>query len=243
MLTYISFLQIRTAGTVTDHSAEQKLNVVSVRDEVYKRLRTGILDHTYPPDHRLDLSALEEQFGISRTPLKEALHRLEAEGFVEIRPRRGTFVSSLDARDIAEAFDVRSILERAAADIVVEEATDEQIGQLRSIADEMDHKLESDEYQTIVEEYIELDRKFHNLLVTLGGNKRLVDICTQLGTHLQIARVHQKFALADSRHTQFEHAAIMDALEQRDAGRLREAIDEHIRLSKVRTLKALNGNE
>jgi DNA-binding GntR family transcriptional regulator len=228
---------------VTDHSADQRLNVVSVRDEVYKRLRTGILDHTYPPNHRLDLSALEEQFGISRTPLKEALHRLEAEGLVEIRPRRGTFVSSLDARDVAEAFDVRNILERAAAGIVVREATEAQIGRLRSIADEMDRMLESDDYQSIVEEYIELDRKFHNLFVSFTGNRQLSDICTQLGTHLQIARVRQKFVLTDSRHTQFEHAAIMQALEQRDAPLLRKAIDEHIRLSKARTLKALDGNE
>ena len=88
---------------------------------------------------------IQEQLGISRTPLKEALHRLETEGLIEIRPRRGTYVVDLNLQDVAESFDVRRILECAVAEIAVREATDEELSQLRSIIEEMKQLLRSAE--------------------------------------------------------------------------------------------------
>jgi len=216
-----------------------KLNLVNIRDEVYKVLHERILTHEYPPGFRFDLAELENQLGVSRTPLKEALHRLEAEGLIEIRPRRGTYVINIDPAEVAESFEVRRILECAAAEIAVQQASDEEIGQLRAIAEEMRRLLVSAEYQRIVTDYIELDRHFHKLLVSLARNRRLVDICQQLDTHLQIVRVRQKFDLADSKHTESEHDAILSAFEQRDAAAVVRAVGEHIRISKMRTLKVM----
>ncbi|MEM7343400.1 MAG: GntR family transcriptional regulator [Chloroflexota bacterium] len=220
----------------------EKLQLVNIRDEVYKLLHTRILNHEYPPGYRFDLSRLETQLGISRTPLKEALHRLEAEGLIEIRPRRGTYVISLDAEEVAESFDVRRMLECAAAEVAVRNASDQQIQALRTHISQMSQLLVSDEYQVVISEYIELDRQFHRSLIDLAGNKRLTQIWKQLDTHVQIARVRQKFILSDSKkNTEAEHEMILQALEQRDAPALNQALAEHINLSKERTLKIIEG--
>jgi len=221
-----------------------KLNPVNIRDEVYKLLHERILNHEYPPGFRFDLSQLEKQLGISRTPLKEALQQLKAEGLVEIRPRRGTFVIDIDPQDVAESFDVRLILECAAAKIAVEKATETEITQLRSLAHKMSQLLVSDDYQRIVAKYIELDRQFHKLLVSLARNNRLTEVWTRLDTHVQIARVRQKFALSDSQqYTETEHETILQALENRESDRLVNSLAEHIELSKLRTLGAIEAND
>lgn len=220
------------------------LNLVNIRDEVYRVLRERILSHEYAAGFRLDLSRLEAQLGVSRTPLKEALHRLEAEGLVEIRPRRGTYVIDVKAQDVAESFDVRRILECAAAEIATREASDAEINQLHTIAAEMKRLLGSDDYQVIVGKYIELDRQFHRMLVSLSKNKRLTDIYTQVDTHLQVARVRQKFNLSDSKqYTELEHEVILQALEQRDSEALVRRLTDHAEQSKQRILKVIEANE
>lgn len=216
-----------------------KLQAISLRDEVYARLRRRILRHDYPPGYRFDLSALEEQLGISRTPLKEALHRLAADGLVEIRPRRGTFVTTLDPRGVAESFEVRRILECGIVDQVVDGASDADLAALEAIHQDMGALLQESDYQAVVQTYIELDRKLHLGLVRLCGNRRLEGIYERIDTHLQIARVKQRFNAADSNETQREHAAILKALAGRDAAHLRSAIEAHIEAARKRIMRAL----
>ena len=163
---------------------------------------------------------------------------------IEIRPRRGTYVIDIDPADVAESFEVRRILECAAAEIAVKKATAEDIAQLRHIAGEMSRLLLAGDYQTIVGPYIDLDRQFHKKLVQLARNNRLTEFCNRLDTHVQIARVRQKFNLSDSQqYTETEHEAILLALERRDARALVKGLAEHIELSKVRTLKAIENHD
>jgi DNA-binding GntR family transcriptional regulator len=219
--------------------SQQLLSPVKLREEVYVRLRKRILSHEYAPGFRFDLLALEKELGISRTPLKEALHRLEVEGLVDIRPRRGTFVISIDAQSVAEDFDVRRALELYAAEAAVREATDQDLQQLNALAEEMRRLLENNDYQSVVDKYIHLDHQFHNLLVGLARNKRLIEIYEQIDVHVRIARVKQKFTRSDSKHTESEHDAILEALERLDGRALVKALSDHIELSKARMLKVL----
>lgn len=219
---------------------DEKLTLVSLRDEIYELLRKRIINHHYPPNYRFDLIELEKRLGISRTPLKEALHRLELEGLVKIRPRRGTFVTDLDPTDIAESFDVRKILESGAAQMVTQTITDKEIDALEQISNQMDFVLDNNtDYQAIVEAYIDLDYEFHRLFMSYTHNNRLIAIHKRINTHLQIARVRQKFLPQQSRHTQLEHSAILMALKARDVQTLQNALKQHIQFSKERILNAL----
>lgn len=219
-----------------------KLVPIDLRDEVYKRLRHRILGREYPPGFRFDLPALEAQLGVSRTPIKEALHRLEAEGLVEIRPRRGTYVISIDPDDLADSFDVRCLLELHAASLALRRASDDEVAQLAGLAAEMKRLIDSHDYQTVVNDYIRLDHRFHTLLVQLSGSRRLINLYRHVDVHVQIARVRQQFTRADSLQTEDEHQAILDAFARRDTRALAKAVRSHIDRSKARMLKVLETN-
>lgn len=215
----------------------------NISDDVYNLLHNRILSHEYPPGYRFDLNTLETQLGISRTPLKVALQRLEVEGLVVIRPRRGTFVASMDVDAIAESFAIRRILELYAAEVAVRDATDSDIERLRALAVDMNRLLENNDYQSVVEEFIRLDHDFHKSLIELAHNKLLIEIYKQIDVHVQIARVRQKFNLSDSMHTESEHEAILEPLEHRDSGALVTALAGHLDQSRARTLKAVEEQE
>jgi DNA-binding GntR family transcriptional regulator len=211
----------------------------SLRDEVYAHLRHRILTHVYPPGYRFNLNAMETQFGVSLTPLKEALHRLEVEGLVEIRPRRGTFVTRVDAADVAESFDVRRILECAAAVAVAPRITEAELAELQELDVRMVRLLQAPEYQAIVAEHIELDRQMHTRLVEMADNRRLLAVYQQIDTHLQVARLQDQWQPAQSEETRREHARFLEALATRSADATVAALAAHIDASKDRTLAAL----
>lgn len=212
----------------------------NLRDDAYEFLKKRILTHYYPPGYRFELDVLSKQLGISRTPLKEALHRLEAEGLVHIRPRRGTYVTTIDPDEVAESFDVRYALEMYAAEQAVTNATRQEIAHIEALAAEMSALLRAENYQAIVEKYIELDHTFHKAIVQLAHNRRLSEIYEQVGVHMQIAHIRNRFTAADSKkNTEPEHAVILDTLRRGDKRAFLKSIGDHIQNSKERALQAL----
>jgi GntR family transcriptional regulator, rspAB operon transcriptional repressor len=211
------------------------INHGNIRDDVYAVLRRGILRSDYPPGYRFDLNDLSVQLGISRTPVKEALHRLESEGLVDIFPRRGTFVTTLDAADIADGFGVRLALERYAADFVVDQVTDADIARLNEIRRRMGALLDAPEFASVVEQYILLDQDFHVEIISLARNRRLVEIYRTIGGPLRMARIFSRYSAADYRtYTEVEHAAIMQAILARDVVALCAAMTAHVERAQAR---------
>jgi len=213
------------------------INHVNIRDDVYNLVRRGILSHDYPPGYRFDLNDLSRRLQVSHTPVKEALHRLETEGLVHIYPRRGTFVTTLDARDIAESFGVRLALERYSAESIVRDVTDADVTRLRGILREMRKLLNVRDFAAMIETYIARDQDFHVEIVALGRNSRLVEIYKTVGGPLHMARILSQFS-ADSyrNHTEPEHDAILKAIDKRDPGALAKAMTEHVERAQRRIL-------
>ena len=212
-----------------------------LRGHVYDILRAGILKQQFPPGARLDLEQLESAMGISRTPLKEALQRLEAEGLVEVIARRGTYVSELNLERAIELFDLRQMLEVGAAPWILERATDEDIARVVGLNDDLVQLLDTGPYEEVVVEFIERDRIFHTSLMSLAGNTALVNAYSGVNTHLQIARVNTSFVRTQSNTTGNEHNQIVGALVSRDEPGLQRALTEHIVASRDRTVDAMTG--
>lgn len=212
-----------------------------LRGHVYDILRAGILKRQFPPGTRLELEQLESAMGISRTPLKEALQRLEAEGLVEVRARRGTYVSELNLERAIELFDLRQMLEVGAAPWILERASDEDIAKIVGLNDDLVAVLDSGPYEEVVVEFIERDRLFHSSMMALVGNDALVSAYSNVNTHLQVARVNTSFDRTQSNTTGDEHIKIVDALVKRDESALQQALTEHIFASRDRTVAAMNG--
>ena len=216
----------------------------NIRDDIYALLRNGILYNVYPPGHRLDLDELEQQLQVSRTPLKEALHKLESEGLIQILPRRGTFVSEIDPKNIVESYDVRLALELFIAPIVVQKIGADELAQLRKILQQMHDLLTGKESDDTIERYIHLDQDFHVQIVQASGNERLIEIYRTIGGPLQMARLYQKFDRAVYlRYTEPEHNAILQALEERQDAALQAAFDAHVQRAKGRVLNLVDATQ
>lgn len=213
------------------------ISQMNIRDEVYHILRRGIINQEYPPGFRFNLAELESRLGVSRTPIKEALQRLESEGLVQIRARRGTFVISIDPQEVEDTWEIRRVLETYAARHILAKATEQDLAQLKAIVNELERLYPETDVLEVVERVITLDHNFHTLFVSLAGNKRLSEIYDTVGHFVQLVRVQQIFMHSDLELARFEHHEILSALDQRDTEALVRAVDEHLTLSKDRFWK------
>ncbi len=203
-----------------------------ISEAAYQILREKIVSKEFAPGQRLDLNAIEKKLGISRTPLKEALLRLEAEGLIVIVPRSGTFISDPGPEEIAESFDVRAALEIYAVKLTVERATDKEIGELRAIVQELADLAAKKDRDAIYPRYLALDHQFHQQLVALAGNERLCQAHVRENVHAQMARIRYRRSERELDLAEEEHKRIIAALEARDAETAQAEMGIHLMRAK-----------
>ena len=213
-------------------------------DSVYSALRTAILSRKFAPGQRLNVHELAAELGVSLTPVKDALTRLEAEALIQIRPRSGTFVTAISPDDVAEAFEIRCALECLAAEKALARATAEDVEQLRALTGQIEAAVKGEEDERLG--HAARNVEFHRMIVTLSGSRRLLQMYEGLDAHIQIARIHLGDASWKTRldSERNEHLAVVEALARRDAPALVGALRHHIMRaaeSLVRDLRKLDG--
>jgi DNA-binding GntR family transcriptional regulator len=174
-------------------------------------------------DIRLDERKLAQDFGISRTPVREAMAQLESEGFVRSVPRRGIYVVRKTKREVIEMITAWAALESMAARLMTEKATDEEIAGLRR----MFATLERGQVQAKVDEYSESNIEFHQTIIRMSHNQVLIDLAENLFTHMRMIRrktIGEKDRVERSIH---DHINIIEAIEQRDTERAGELVRDH----------------
>ncbi len=215
------------------------LNHPKISDEVYRSLKTRILSSQLAPGQRLDLPQIEQHMGISRTPLKEALNRLAHQGLVEIKPRKGTYVTNPAEDEISESFDVRRVLEVYAVKLAARNMTPPRLRQIRDLVEVLGDLVRGESWSQIYQEYVCTDHALHLLIMEVAGNEKLRETWERVNLHVHMARVRYGTAETQLNWAQEEHEEILRAFDLGDVLALEQAMSHHIDRAKRSLLQDL----
>jgi DNA-binding GntR family transcriptional regulator len=200
-------------------------------DWVTESLREAILKGYFEPGEKLDQDQIAAELKVSRTPVREALKVLESEGFIELRPHRGAFITFITRQDIHDVYEIRSLLEAEAVRQVTSIISDTVLDDLERSLEEEEAQLKSQDHS----QHFVNDTYFHATILDLVENELLKDVLSSLGN--RIIRVRRFALLQPGSHlteSLQEHHAILRAMRQRDAKEASRAMKEHLEKSAAR---------
>lgn len=196
----------------------------SLHDEVAATLRDHIFDGTFAPGSFVDEAALCTRLEISRTPLREALKVLTAEGLLRHEPRRGCFVNEVTERDLDEIFPVIALLEGRCAFEAARNASDAELQEL----DLLHEKLVRHARARRINDYYATNHVIHEAIITLADNRWLAQVIGDLRKILKLARLQQLHAPGRLDQSLSEHLAVFAALKARDSEGAEAAMRTHL---------------
>lgn len=199
-----------------------------LRDKVFNALREAILNGSLKPGQSLIETKLAEEMGVSRTPIREAIRKLELEGLVSSVPNKGVIVKGISVQDVNDIYTIRHCLEGLAARWAVMRITREELGKLEENMDLM-------EFYTRRNDLAQVNTKnseFHEIIFRATKSKPLRQILSSLQEHVQRARTASLRVPGRAEKALQEHRAILDAFQRRDVEAAEHLITEHIKNSR-----------
>ncbi|MXQ12109.1 GntR family transcriptional regulator [Microvirga makkahensis] len=209
-----------------------------LHDEVAERLRELIHSGELEPKSRVNELELAERFGISRTPLREAIKILATEGLLELLPNRGARVASITNHEIDEMIEVVAGLEAIAADLACQRITDEEIASIEAIHRQMVAAWEKGDHLN----YFTLNRKIHEAIMAASRNNTLQDLYKGLSGRIQRTRYSAHKTSEQWHRAVTEHVTMIELLKSRDGENLAKLMRVHIRGKKQVILAAYGEN-
>ncbi len=195
-----------------------------IRKQVYSHLRDQILNHSIESNSRLVESQIAKTLGISRTPIREALHLLEKDGFIESIPRVGYQVKQMALEELDEIFEIRKVNELLACKWLITRMDDNTISSLESNLEATDNIIKNGNPSA----FVNLDEEFHDTLVRAAGSKHLLALCQQL------RRLMLRYRTESVKHTHSVkqalegHSKILDCIKNKDKAGLSNTLVEHL---------------
>lgn len=189
--------------------------------EVAELIRQRIYSRELEPGSWIDEMKMAEAFGISRTPLREALKVLAAEGLVTMKVRRGAYVTEVSEKDLRDVYHLLSLLESDAAATVAEQATAAQLEQLQRLHQELETAVAD------ADQFFRVNEAFHMQLLALCDNRFLSQVVADLRKVMKLNRHQSLFKRGRIEDSLQEHAAIVQALTQRNPAAARQAMHTH----------------
>ena len=212
-------------------------NYKPLRELVFEALREAIVKGVLRPGERLMEIQLAEEMGVSRTPVREAIRKLELEGLVAMVPRKGAYVASLSMKDIIEVFEIRGALEGLAAELAAERIGDEELEELERYLVRITETIETDDLSRMVE----VDTDFHSELYKASRNERLSQAISNLREQIQRFRKTSLSLPGRMRAALEEHKKIVEAISARDGALARKLAEEHIENAEYSLMEAIRG--
>jgi len=192
--------------------------------EVAERLRQRIFAHELTPGTWIDEQKLAEQYGISRTPLREALKVLASEGLVELKPRRGCYVTEISRQDLDDIFPLMAMLEGRCAADAVKAAKPADIKGLK----EIHARLEAAAREGRIDAFFEANQEFHRRIQELANNRWLLSVIQDLRKVLKLSRLHSLSLEGRLQQSLEEHRAIMAAFEAGEGAKAEKFMHDHL---------------
>lgn len=197
---------------------------MSFSETAYSRLRTLILSGQLAPDSTITENAMVERLALGKTPVREAMRRLVLEGLLDVTPRLGYTVTGISLRDVNDIFQLRVIVEVAAAQLAVDQMTEEALERLEALSTSSYDPDDPDSLQRYAAENAE----YHDIIGTLSGNRRLADLITRLMLEsrrfVQIAQLTREHG----EEVVLQHVAIVEAFRAGDSAAVGDAVRVHV---------------
>ena len=216
----------------TRSSGGARIARATLHEELLGRLRDMIIEGELAPGARVPERILCEHFGISRTPLREALKVLAMEGLIELAPNRGAIVAPFTIQQVSEVFPVMGALEALSGELACANITEDELAEIRAV-----------HYQMILHyrngalsDYFHLNQRIHELILEAARNPTLASTYHSLASRTRRARFMANMSKERWAHAVAEHEQILKALEDRDGPRLKELLVQHLK-SKHQTIK------
>ena len=203
--------------------AAVSLSPRALYEEVAELLRQRIFKRELEPGSWIDEMKIAEEYGISRTPLREALKVLAAEGLVTMKVRRGAYVTEVSDSDLADVYHLLSLLESDAAGVVAQKASDAQLKELQALHKDLEAASGNRE------KFFAINERFHMRLLEIAGNRWRDQMVADLRKVMKLNRHNSLLKAGRVRESMLEHRAIMEALARRDASAAVEKMRAHFK--------------
>ena len=194
-------------------------------EEVAELLRQRIFNHELEPGSWIDELKIAQDYGISRTPMREALKVLATEGLVTMKVRRGAYVTEVSERDLADVYHLLSLLESDAAGVVAQRATDAQMAELQALHQELENAVQPEQVDR--ERFFEINERFHMRLLEIADNRWRNQMVADLRKVMKLNRHNSLLKAGRIQESLNEHRAIMAALLARDTPLCTQRMQEH----------------
>ncbi|OYU37841.1 MAG: GntR family transcriptional regulator [Pseudorhodobacter sp. PARRP1] len=206
----------------------------TLSETAYGILKEKLISAQYVPGQFLQEAQVVDDLGMGRTPVHQALHRLQQEGLIEIIPRKGILVQSDSLSEIHLALETRLLIEPFCAGLTAERRTPEQLAELESIC----RAFDDGQADLTKKALMEMDRTFHARIAQFSGNHLLADF--QRGVHDRMSRIWflPTWHFHDFNMTSHEHGSIIDAIRARDAAAASAAMRSHVESLRLRIISA-----
>lgn len=199
----------------------------TLREQIVSSLRESIINGELSPGQKITEPDLAGKLGISRTPIREAFRQLESEGYLTVIPRRGAVVSSVTRKEIEDFFEIKSLLEGYASRKAARKITEKDIARLNRINDHLEVLAQKGD----VEAFFKKNNEFHNALISLCGNDKLLEIWTSLVRRFVKFRLQALSTPGRLMDSVRQHRRIIDALESKDSDLSENMVYRHSLIS------------
>ncbi len=208
---------------------------LTLREKILNTIREEIRTGKLQPNEKIVEQDLAEQYGVSRTPVREALRQLESDGYIKVVPRKGIMVAPLSTLDVKEYYDIKGLLESYAAQMAAENMSDSALDRLETINLELAEAAERGDGKA----YSGLCREFHRLFLREGGNLRLVEMLSQM--EQKFNRLHFSELMLSGRLKSGveQHKALLTAFRQRDGQQAAQVMKQAIMIFSSQMLEQL----